>query len=476
MLDGGTMRAASSCGLLFTLMLGLGCGKGDGPTPPTDTATDDAFGSARDDSAQGVAVVDGKVFVGGYQDCERQGEGDRRPGKADDCTAFVRRVDPPGAEPIWEAGFGTDDPLDNVQVRAVAADDAYVYVTGQTEGQLLLGCTALGDVGDDRKGNAFLVVYAHDPVDVDGDGLQDCLVYEVFGDPAETDEALGIAINGDDLWVVGGTYGVIGAATAGNEDVFIRHYDVADLAADPPTAPTWTEQMGSNMFEELMAVAATADGVYAVGQTLGNFDGPSNGANDAIVVHLAPDRSFGWKRQVGTIQEDAAQAVSVRVDGGVTAIFFGGRTQGELVAGEQTVGAYPDDAWLMRLDWDHASAPVVVWSHQFGTGNGDLVQAMVSDDDGVHAIGAGNGEGADHMAATTTEQAYVWSFDLDGGTAVTLELGDPDYSDQALGAALTSAALYLVGETQGELTEHVSAPAPDELGFARNAFWIEMAP
>ena len=102
-----------------------------------------------------------------------------------------------------------------------------------------------------------------------------------FGTP-KYDDALGIAVRAQGVYVAGNTTGALpGYMNAGDYDVFVRKYDVKGGAA-------WTKQFGSSSHDELLGIAVDASGVYAAGVTEGALPGQrSYGTDDAFVVKLA---------------------------------------------------------------------------------------------------------------------------------------------------------------------------------------------
>ncbi len=115
----------------------------------------------------------------------------------------------------------------------------------------------------------------------------------------------------------------------------------------PADASRWAWSYGGNGYEELHAVAPTADGGYiAAGWT------ESFGGADYLVVKLAADGTPEWQRTYGGTRQDKAYAIQPTPDGGY------------IVAGWSNSFGSGDtsaDMWILKLDADGS----VVWQKRY---------------------------------------------------------------------------------------------------------------
>jgi hypothetical protein len=214
------------------------------------------FGTAAVDRATAVAVNTSGVYVAGAT----QGT---LPGQigAGDSDGFLRKYDFNGAL-VWTRQFGTSE---SDEILSMAIDASGVYLAGATTGSMAGQTTGSVD--------AFVSKY-----DFNGQ-----VVWTRQFGTSKYDDALGIAVSPQGMYVAGNTTGALpGHVNAGDYDVFVRKYDVKGDAA-------WTKQFGSRAHDELLGIAVDASGVYAAGVTEGALPGQrSRGSDDAFVVKLVP--------------------------------------------------------------------------------------------------------------------------------------------------------------------------------------------
>jgi hypothetical protein len=214
-----------------------------------------AIGTGSEDRASAIAVHASGVYVAGAT----QGA---LPGQASvgDSDNFLRKYDLDGNE-LWTRQFGTPE---SDEIVSMALSDTGLYLAGTTTG------TTTGQ----PAGGAIDAVVAK---------------YDFNGQPVWTrqfgtsgyDDALGIAVSAQGVYVAGNTTGTLpGQVNAGDYDALVRKYDLGGRVL-------WTKQFGSAAHDEVLGVAADASGVYAVGVTEGALPGQrSKGSSDAFIVKL----------------------------------------------------------------------------------------------------------------------------------------------------------------------------------------------
>ena len=269
------------------------------------------FGTANRDLAVAVAVdAAGAILVGGSTNGVLGGSA------AGLWDAFVRKYDASG-NVIWTRQLGTSA---NDFMRGVAVDNAgNILLSGQTRG-VFEGSNAGGD-------DVFL-----QKLDPDGE-----LIWtRQFGTPA-ADLARGVAVDSSaNVLVIGNTTGDLGAANAGDSDVFIRKYDADGTVL-------WTRQFGTSADDNATGVAADSSGnILMVGYTEGALEGTSAGNEDIFIRKYTADGSLSWTRQFGSSSSDVAWAVASDSLGNAV---ITGSTEGTL----QTSNAGDEDAFVVKL-------------------------------------------------------------------------------------------------------------------------------
>ena len=214
------------------------------------------FGTAAVDRATAIAVNASGVYVAGATQGTLRGLTG-----AGDADGFLRKYDIDGAE-IWTRQFGTSE---SDEILSMAIDASGLYLAGATTGTMG-GQTSAGSL------DAFVHKY-----DFNGE-----VVWTRQFGTAKYDDALGIAVSAQGVYVAGNTAGALpGHVNAGDYDVFVRKYDAKGGAV-------WTQQFGGRAHEELLSIAVDVSGVYAAGVTGGALGNQrSHGSDDAFVVKLA---------------------------------------------------------------------------------------------------------------------------------------------------------------------------------------------
>lgn len=157
------------------------------------------FGSGAADNAVAVALdSDDNILVAGYT------AGNLGSPNAGGQDAFVTKINNGGA-PVWTHQFGTS-----------AGDYAYGVAVDSEDNVLIAGYTA-GDLEGSSAGmeDAFVVKT---------DSAGSAVWMQQFG-TSEWEDAAGVAVDPDDrIVIVGSTYGLLGDASAGDSDVFVRKH------------------------------------------------------------------------------------------------------------------------------------------------------------------------------------------------------------------------------------------------------------
>ena len=172
----------------------------------------------------------------------------------------------------------------------------------------------------------------------------------------------------------------------------------------------WDRQLGSNEYDYSQAVATDSNGnVYLSGGTNGALEGGNAGLNDAWVAKYDPDGNLLWTKQLVTVGNDSAEAVTTDIEGNV---YLSGVTNGTL--GQVNVG--DSDAWVAKYD----SEGNLLWTEQFGSPERDdsLGVAVDSDDGDLYLSGSTEGS--------------LEALNLGGSDAWVRQIVQPDFGDSLL--------------------------------------------
>ena len=284
------------------------------------------FGTSGTDDARGLSVDASGVYVAGVVGVDSSLPGQTSAGSHD---VFVRKYDLNGTE-LWTDQFGGSS---SDRANSLSVDISGVYVAGRTDSSLP-GQTSAG--GRD----AFVRKY-------DSNGTE--VWTRQFGTSA-SDRVTGISVDASGVYLAGFTGGSLpGQASAGDNDPFVRKYDVNGTEV-------WTRQFGTSANDAAVGISVDASGVYVAGFTAGSLPGQTSaGGDDAFARKYDVNGTEVWTQQFGTSSTDRASAISVDFSG----VFVAGRTDGNL-PGQTSAGG--TDAFVAKLvkdrDNDGISDPV----------------------------------------------------------------------------------------------------------------------
>lgn len=369
------------------------------------------FGTTGMDGAYAVALGPGGLYVAGYT--EGSLEGQPWAGATD---AFLRKYDLDG-NAIWTRQFGnaTSD-----SARAVATDREYgIYVAGGIGGDAFV-----------RKFNPS------------GNGSW---VHE-FGAPSKPDMAMGVTVDGDDLFVVGWTDGGLdsGYPGLGGRDAFARRLDASIVCC-----PILTTIIGSSEDDWAAALAAEAGAFYLGGGTEGRlFDGPNNGSlTDGILFRYNENVSYGWSDQFlftdgpGLARNESVNGISVSAGN----VYVVGGTERD----------YRSDAFA-KMYRENGTA---VWSERFNASEHDTATGVHADATGAYVTGLTEGAYPGETRVGIID-AFVRHYDATGNALWTRQFGTSE-ADFAWAITGDGSDLYVAGETMGVFPGETDGPLTD---------------
>lgn len=331
------------------------------------------------------------------------------------AAACITASSAKGVSLEWARQFGS--PMIDHATGISIDESGNIYIAGSTYGSLEGANTGLSD--------AFVTKYS-------SAGMQQWT--RQFG-TSNYDGAGDVSVDGlGNVYVSGWTDGVLGAASAGGTDLYIRKYDMAGNHQ-------WTRQFGTDATSEFFAGAAgnMLGNVYLVGTTSGNLDGTNAGIGDAFVRKYDSVGDIQWTRQFGTDTYEWGEAVSVDQLGNV---YITGATSG-VMAG---INAGGQDVFVRKYD----VAGNVQWTRQFGSNDNDGGSHVTTDDLGNVYISGRTYSSLDGPNAGLTD-AFLAKYSSAGDALWVRQFGTSTW-DYGTGVTTDGAGdVFVSGYTAGSL-------------------------
>jgi len=277
--DGGEILGVNTAGDYGDI---VSTGKMDGLVIARDdagaTLWTTQLGTAQNDRIYGIEPgPDGDLYAAGWTRGNLDGD---HPSEASD-DGFAARMTPDGGV-SWITQFG--DPAEADRIYASGpANDGGLLVAGYTKG-------AVSDEANAGDKDAFLARLTPDG---------DIAWVDQLGGSGE-DKGQGIAQAPDGSIYVGGLTSaeMPNSPSLGGVDGWVAKY-----TADGERQ--WIKQVGTAEGDQVLALAISADGmVLAGGHTAGVMGEASAGANDAFLRKMDADGSTIWTTQVGSLGDD----------------------------------------------------------------------------------------------------------------------------------------------------------------------------
>lgn len=314
------------------------------------------YGSEATDALQDIAETsDGGSISVGYTN------GNIKEGSNIGLTdGWVLKVDTNGNEQ-WSHQYGTDQ-TDMLSSVIEMLDGSYIvvgYTYGSLEGNNNFGTTDGWIAKLDNAGN-IVWSYQYGTSELD-----------VINAVQETTDG-GIVIAG----YTAGSPGV--DANSGAVDGWI-------MKLDANGDEIWTHLYGGSETDALSDIVEVPSGGYIVsGYTTGEISStPTNGAMDGWLLKIDDSGNEVWSRQYGSMFDDIIMKVALT---STEEIIATGYTSGNLESNESLNGAV--DGWAMKVD----KSGNEMWSHQYGKGNMNVLQAIDIFEDDILLAGLSTGE------------------------------------------------------------------------------------
>jgi len=272
---------------------------------------------------------------------------------------------------------------------------------------------------------------------------------EQLGTPS-SDAANAVATDSSgNVYVAGVTYGVLGDKNRGNSDLFVIKYNSSGTKQ-------WTEQNGTDMWDEARGVVTDSSGnVYVVGGTKGNLNGVNKGGmTEAFVIKYNSSGKRQWTKLLGTWRKDFANAVAIDSSGN---IYVAGATERDLEDEPRKDFAGKDDLFVVKYD----SKGKKQWTKQLGTKRNDRATGVATDSSGNIYVTGYTYWGLDGNTYAGSNDAFLVKY-LDNGTKQWTKQFGTSSTDLADGVATDSSGnVYLVGYTYGGLDGNTNSGASD---------------
>jgi len=217
----------------------------------------------------------------------------------------------------------------------------------------------------------------------------------------------------------------------------------------------WTRQIGTvNSDAFHAAVVGTDNYVYITGTTDDALNGNTQiGPSDAVLVKYSPSGDLIWTKQFGSTSYDYAYAIG---KDSANNIYVSGSTQGD-IDGNTNSGA--DDLYLTKFDSDGNK----LWTKQYGPGGGSWSAAYgIANDSNDNIYLVGESDGAfDSNTNSGSSDVLLMKFAPDGTKAWSKLFGTTGYEYGHRIRIDTNDALYIIGQTDGNLSGNINAGSYD---------------
>ena len=363
---------------------------------------------------------DGSVYVTGYT-----------PGNLDgynnygDGDVFIVKYSSTGTK-LWTRLLGSSS-VDAGNDLAVS-NDGFVYVTGQTYGNL-------GNQLSNGKSDAFIAKY---------DSLGNRVWVKLLG---STSNESGVAITvglDNSIYVTGYTGGDLDDNRhIGRDDVFITKFDSSGNKI-------WTKIYGTSLSELPYDITTSKDGsIYMVGGTEARTAAQANsGFTDALITKYDQSGKLIWVKLIGSTSPDWAKSIAVGSDG---SIYVAGDTTGNIDGiVNPALQKTPSDGrqiFLTHLSSDGNK----LWTQYLGVSTPNWWPSItIGADDLIYLTGQTNGSFDNQVNAGKTD-SFLSCFTSRGEKLWTKFIGSTEYDYANSVISSPDGAVLVGGETFGNL-------------------------
>lgn len=366
------------------------------------------------------ASSDGSIYVTGYTDGNLDGYNNYGDG-----DVFIAKYSSAGTK-LWTRLLGSSS-FDYGNDLAVS-NDGFVYVTGQTYGNL-------GNQLSNGQTDAFIAKY---------DSLGNRVWVKLLGSTSY-DSGVAITVGLDNsIYVTGYTGGDFDDnRRIGSDDVFITKFD-------PSGNKIWSKIFGTSFWEDPYDIATSKDGsIYMVGSTEGRTTTQANfGARDALVTKYDQNGKLIWIKLIGSASADSANSIVVGSDG---SIYIAGETTGNIDGiVNPSLQKTPSDGrqiFLTHLSSDGSK----LWTQYLGVSTPNWSPSItIGADDLIYLTGQTDGSFDNQVNAGKTD-SFLSCFTSKGEKLWTKFIGstESDYANSVITSP--DGTVFIGGETYGNL-------------------------
>jgi hypothetical protein len=209
--------------------------------------------------------------------------------------------------------YGTPNQSDYVEGIALSGGD--IYLTGSTTGAF----TGSNNATYDAFLSKFNTALAHQWTTQWGSTTHDL--------------SHAVVVSGTNIYVTGSTSGSFGGQiNAGGEDIFVTAITNAGVVS-------WTKFFGTTAIDRAYGIAVDGNDIYLTGETFGALAGTNAGQNDVFLIKCdaAASGSLLWARQLGTPTIDIGMRVVFDTSDVYVTGYTLGNLDGNISAGDQDV-------------------------------------------------------------------------------------------------------------------------------------------
>jgi uncharacterized protein (TIGR03437 family) len=234
------------------------------------------------ESATGIALNGGAVYVVGLTE------------STSPTSAYLRKLDPSTGTQVWTSVFRNSNGVNGIAAYGVAADATGAYVVGSTPGPLS---------GQPAGPGQDLFIRKYDP---NGNALWT----NQFGTPFGPEYAFAVSASSSGVYVAGTTPGLLGIQTLPTfgYDAYVRKYDTGGNLQ-------WTRQFGTADNDVAYGAFADDTGMYVVGYTKGVLGTASLGGADVFLRRYDSNGNALWTLQTGSVDDDYGYGVAADASG-----------------------------------------------------------------------------------------------------------------------------------------------------------------
>ena len=319
-------------------------------------------------------------------------------------------------------GTGTSDNGGGI---TISPDGAYVYVTGNTKGNL-------DDNTNNGRDDIFIAKYSIE-------GTKQWVKLLGSGD---NEEGKSITTDGTYLYITGDTWGNLdGNTNNGYSDIFIAKYSIEGTKQ-------WVKLLGSIYFDAAsdITISPGGDYIYITGDAGGNLDdNTNNGYSDILIAKYDSNGNNLWVTLLGTGTYDYGSGITISPDGDY--IYITGQTKGDLDGNANNGSA---DIFIAKYSIEGTKQ----WVKLLGSVTSDYSSSITTDGNYLYITGYTWGN-LDSNTNNGSADIFIAKYSIEGTKQWVKLLGSVT-SDYSSSITTDGNYLYITGYTWGNLDGNIN--------------------